>query len=87
MLFGYQAAHAVTTPSEIVFGVLKKVLRGDGVAARVSATRQLKVSFGHMQRTARNSDVRAVRVIRTSQGVGFATVICLAAATSVILTK
>jgi hypothetical protein len=30
MLFGYQAAHAVTTPSEIVFGVLKKVLRGDG---------------------------------------------------------
>jgi hypothetical protein len=73
--------------SEIVFGVLKIVLRGDRVAARVSVARQLKVSFSHMQRTATNSDVRAVRVIRTSQGVGFATTICLAAATSVILTK
>ena len=73
--------------SEIVFGVLKIVLRGDRVAARVSVARQLKVSFSHMQRTATNSDVRAVRVIRTSQGVGFATAICLAAATSVILTK
>ena len=73
--------------SEIVFGVLKIVLRGDGVAARVSVARQLKVSFSHMQRTATNSDVGAVRVIRTSQGVGFATAICLAAATSVILTK
>jgi hypothetical protein len=73
--------------SEIVFGVLKIVLRGNGVAARVSVPRQLKVSFSHMQRTAANSDVRAVRVIRTSQGVGFAAVICLAAATSVILTK
>ena len=64
--------------SEIVFGVLKIVLRGDRVAARVSVARQLKVSFSHMQRTAANSDVRAVRVIRTSQGVGFATAICLA---------
>jgi hypothetical protein len=73
--------------SEIVFGVLKIVLRGDRVAARVSVARQLKVSFSHMQRTAANSDDRAVRVIRTSQGVGFATAICLAAATSVILTK
>jgi hypothetical protein len=73
--------------SEIVFGVLKIVLRGDRVAARVSVARQLKVSFSHMQRTAANSDDRAVRVIRTSQGVGFANAICLAAATSVILTK
>jgi hypothetical protein len=73
--------------SEIVFGVLKIVLRGDRVAARVGVARQLKVSFSHVQRTATDSDVRAVRVIRTSQGVGFATAICLAAATSVILTK
>ena len=73
--------------SEIVFGVLKIVLRGDRIVARVSVARQLKVSFSHMQRSATNSDVRAVRVIRTSQGVGFATAICLAAATSVILTK
>jgi hypothetical protein len=71
--------------SEIVFGVLKIVLRGDRVAARVSVARQLKVSFSNMQRTATNSDVRAVRVIRTSQGVGFATAICLAAATSLPL--
>ena len=47
--------------SEIVFGVLKIVLRGDRVAARVSVARQLKVSFSHMQRTATNSDVGAVR--------------------------
>ena len=73
--------------SEIVFGVLKVVLRGYRVVARVSVARQLKVSFSHMQRRAANSDVRAVRVIRTSLGVGFATAICLAAATSVILTK
>src|SRR5271166_5714823 len=73
--------------SEIVFGVLKIVLRGARVAARVSVARQLKVSFSYVQRSATNSDVRAVRVIRTSQGVGFATAICLAAATSVILTK
>ncbi len=73
--------------SEIVFGVLKIVLRGDRIAARVSVPRQLKVSFSHMQRTASNSGVRAVRVIRTSQGVGFVTAICLPAATSVILTK
>ena len=52
--------------SEIVFGVLKIVLRGDRIAARVSVARQLKVSFSHMQRTATNSGVRAVRVIRTS---------------------
>ena len=73
--------------SEIVFGVLEIVLRGDRIVACVSVARQLKVSFSHMQRTATNSDVRAVQVIRTSQGVGFATAICLAAATSVILTK
>jgi hypothetical protein len=73
--------------SEIVFGVLKIVLRGDRIVARVSVARQLKVSFSYVQRSAANSDVRAVRVIRTSQGVGFATAICLAAATSVILTK
>jgi len=73
--------------SEIVFGVLKIVLRGDWVATRVSVARQLKVSFSHMLRRAADSYVRAVRVIRTSQGVGFATAICLAAANSVILTK
>ena len=73
--------------SEIVFGVLKIVLRGYGIVASVSVARQLKVSFTNMQRSATNSDARAVRVIRTSQGVGFATAICLAAATSVILTK
>ena len=73
--------------SEIVFGVLKIVLGGDRVVARVSVARQLKVSFRHMRRGAANSDVRAVRVIRMSQGVGFTTAICLAAANSVILTK
>ena len=73
--------------SEIVFGVLKIVLRGDRVVARVSVARQLKISFSHMLRRAANSYVRALRVIRTSQGVGFVTAICLAAATSVILTK
>jgi|SRR5580704_7360885 hypothetical protein len=73
--------------SEIVFGVLEIVLRGDRVAGCVSVARQLKVSFRYMLRRAANSDVRAVRVIRTSQGVGFATAICLAAANSVILTK
>jgi hypothetical protein len=73
--------------SEIVFGVLKIVLRRDRIVARVSVARQLKVFFSYVQRSATNSDVRAVRVIRTSQGVGFATTICLAAATSVILTK
>jgi hypothetical protein len=73
--------------SEIVFGMLKIVLRRDRIVARVSVARQLKVSFSHMQRSAANSDVRAVRVIRTSQGVGFTTAICLAAANSVILTK
>jgi hypothetical protein len=72
--------------SEIVFGVLEIVLRGDRIVACVSVARQLKVSFSYMQRTATNSDVRAVRVIRTSQEVGFAA-ICLAATTSVILTK
>jgi hypothetical protein len=73
--------------SEIVFGVLKIVLRSDRVVARVSVARQLKVSFRNMLRRAADSYVRAVRVIRTSQGVGFATAICLAAAPSVILTK
>ena len=73
--------------SEIVFGVLEIVLRGDRIVACVSVARQLKVSFSHMQRTATNSDVRAVRVIRTIQGVGLATAICLAGTTSVILTK
>jgi hypothetical protein len=43
--------------SEIVFGVLKIVLRGDRVAGCVSVARQLKVSFSHMQRRAANSDV------------------------------
>ena len=73
--------------SEIVFGVLETVLRGDRIVACVSVACQLKVPFSHMQRTATNSDVRAVRVIRTTQGVGFATAICLAATISVILTK
>jgi hypothetical protein len=73
--------------SEIVFGVLTIVFRGDRVVARVSVARQLKISFSHMLRRAANSYVRALRVIRTSQGVGFVTAICLAAATSVILTK
>jgi hypothetical protein len=48
---------------EIVFGVLEIVLRGDRVAGCVSVTRQLKVSFGHMQRRATNSDFGAPRVI------------------------
>jgi hypothetical protein len=73
--------------SEIVFSVLKIVFGCDRVVAGVCVARQLKVSFRHMLRRAANSDVRAVRVIRTSQGVGFATAICLAAASSVILTK
>ena len=34
--------------SEIVFGVLKIVLRGDRVAGCVSVARQLKASFRHM---------------------------------------
>ena len=34
--------------SEIVFGVLKIVLRGDRIAGYVSVARQLKVSFRHM---------------------------------------
>jgi hypothetical protein len=42
---------------EIVFGVLKIVLRSDRVAGCVSVTRQLKISFGHMQRRAANPDV------------------------------
>ena len=42
---------------EIVFGVLKIVLRSDRVAGCVSVARQLKVSFRHMQRRATNSDV------------------------------
>ena len=49
--------------SEIVFGVLKIVLRGDRVAGCVSVARQLKVSFRHMQRRATNSDVGPARVI------------------------
>ena len=73
--------------SEIVFGVLKIVLGGDRVVAGVCVARQLKVSFRHMLRRAANSDVRAVRVIRSSQWVGLTTAICLAAANSVILTK
>jgi hypothetical protein len=73
--------------SEIVFGVLETVLRGDRIVACVSVARQLKVPFSHMPRTATNSDVRAVRVIRTTQEVGFATAIWLAAAISGILTK
>ena len=52
--------------SEIVFGVLKIVLRRDRIVARVSVARQLKVFFSYVQRSATNSDVRAVRVIRTS---------------------
>jgi hypothetical protein len=48
---------------EIVFGVLEIVLRGDRVAGCVSVTRQLKVSFGHMQRRATNSDFGSARVI------------------------
>jgi hypothetical protein len=69
---------------EIVFGVLEIVLRGDRVAGCVSVARQLKVSFRHMQRRAANSDVGSARVIRTSQGVGLTTAICLAVAKSVI---
>jgi hypothetical protein len=42
---------------EIVFGVLEIVLRGDRVAGCVSVARQLKISFGHMQRRAANPDV------------------------------
>jgi hypothetical protein len=49
--------------SEIVFGVLKIILRSDGIAARVGLARQLKVFFRHMHRGAANSDARAVRVI------------------------
>ena len=40
---------------EIVFGVLKIVLRSDRVAGCVSVARQLKISFGNMQRRAANS--------------------------------
>jgi hypothetical protein len=36
--------------SEIVFGVLKIVLRRDRIVARVSVARQLKVFFRHMHR-------------------------------------
>ena len=43
--------------SEIVFGVLKIVLRGDRVATCVSVARQLKVFFRYMQRRAANSNV------------------------------
>jgi hypothetical protein len=42
---------------QIVFGVLEIVLRSDRVAGCVSVARQLKVSFGHMQRRAANPDV------------------------------
>ena len=42
---------------EIVFGVLEIVLRGDRVAGCVSVARQLKISFGNMQRRAANPDV------------------------------
>ena len=73
--------------SEIVFGVLKIVLGGDRVVACVCVARQLKVFFRHMLRRAANSDVRAVRVIRTRQWVGLTTAVVLAAANSVILTK
>jgi hypothetical protein len=73
--------------SEIVFGVLKIILRGDRVAACVSVARQLKVFFRYMQRRAANSDVRAAGVIRTRQRVGLTTAICLAVANSVIMTK
>ena len=48
---------------EIVFGVLKIVLRSDRVAGCVSVTRQLKISFGHMQRRAANPNVGSARVI------------------------
>ena len=48
---------------EIVFGVLEIVLRGDGVARCVGVARQLKVSFGDMQRRAANSDVGPARII------------------------
>ena len=48
---------------EIVFGVLKIVLRSDRVAGCVSVARQLKVSLRHMQRRATNSDVGPARVI------------------------
>ena len=48
---------------EIVFGVLKIVLRSDRVAGCVSAARQLKVSLRHMRRRATNSDVGPARVI------------------------
>jgi hypothetical protein len=42
---------------EIVFGVLEIVLRSDRVAGCVSVARQLKISFGNMQRRAANPDV------------------------------
>ena len=48
---------------EIMFGVLEIVLRGDRVIGGVSVARQLKVSLGHMQCRATNSDVGAARVI------------------------
>ena len=44
--------------SEIVFGVLKIVLRRDRIVTRVSVARQLKVFFSYVQRSATNSDVR-----------------------------
>ena len=46
---------------KIVFGMLKIVLRSDRVAGCVSVARQLKVSFGHMQRRATNSDFGPAR--------------------------
>ena len=73
--------------SEIVFGVLKIVLGCDRVVACVCVARQLKVFFRHMLRRAPNSDVRAVRIVRSIQWVGLTTAICLAAANSVILTR
>jgi hypothetical protein len=54
--------------SEIVFGVLKIVLRRDRIVARVSVARQLKVSFSHMQRSA--TDVGPCESYERVKGLG-----------------
>jgi hypothetical protein len=50
-----------------VLGVLKIILGGDRVVTRVCVACQLKVFFRHMLRRAPNSDVGAMRVVRSIQ--------------------
>jgi hypothetical protein len=61
--------------AEVVFRVLKVILRRDGIAAGVSIARQLEIFLRDVMRIAANLYVRAVGLVGTGERIGAPTIV------------